>query len=427
MRYGTAANTQDGSGFDAPDTASAPEGTVSITQMLAAELNKDDSAGAESGQETAAQEPEEPSGSQDATTTAEAATSDDASSDPEKTVGRLQQAPQDSETAPEASAAPQRAAPQATDGRTGDGQTGETAIAALDPRVAQDAAPDGQQAGTEIPTATQEQPAASEQQDDTEPGDARPTTLSAAEAPALPRQRGDFQLRGRIALIIRGLGVESDLTERAIAQLPQQVAMAFVPYGDDLGSWTQRARQDRHDILLQIPLEPEGYPETDPGPHTLLTSLSIDENLEHLDWLLDRFEGMTGVTNYLGGKFASSPGSFAPMLMELKARDLLYVDDSKAANPTTRQLARQVSLAYSVADVVIDSKRESDAIAQKLSELEAQARETGSAIAVGHAHAATLTAIESWLNSLNDKGLALVPITELTSEPDPRVSQSTGG
>jgi len=113
--------------------------------------------------------------------------------------------------------------------------------------------------------------------------------------------------------------------------------------------------------------------------------------------------------------------------MELKARDLLYVDDSKAANPTTRQLARQVSLAYSVADVVIDSKRESDAIAQKLSELEAQARENGSAIAVGHAHAATLTAIESWLNSLNDKGLALVPITELTSEPAPRVSQSTGG
>jgi len=418
----TAANAEDGSGFDAPDTASAPEGTVSITQMLAAELNESDGGSAESGQETAAPETQEPSSTQDATTTAEAAPSDEASSEPEKTVGRLQQAPQDTETAPEASAAEQRAEPQATDG-----QTGETAIAALDPSVGQDAAADSQQAGTEIPTATQKQPAASEQQGDAGPGDALPTTLSATEAPALPRQRGDFQLRGRIALIIRGLGVETDLTERAIAQLPQQVAMAFVPYGDDLGSWTQRARQDRHDILLQIPLEPEGYPETDPGPHTLLTSLSIDENLEHLDWLLDRFEGMTGVTNYLGGKFASSPGSFAPMLMELKARDLLYVDDSKAANPTTRQLARQVSLAYSVADVVIDSKRESDAIAQKLSELEAQARENGSAIAVGHAHAATLTAIESWLNSLNDKGLALVPITELTTEPAPRVSQSTGG
>jgi len=251
--------------------------------------------------------------------------------------------------------------------------------------------------------------------------------LAAADAPTLPRQRGSFALQGRIALIVRGLGVKSDLTERAIAQMPRQVAMAFVPYGDNLKDWTRRARQDRHEILIQVPLEPEGYPDTNPGPHTLLTSLSIDENLEHLDWLLDRFSGITGVTNYLGSKFASSPGAFAPVLMELKARDLLYIDDSKAANATTRQLAQQISLAYSVADVLIDAKRTPEAIRQKLSTLEARAKQDGAAIAIGHAHGATLAALEDWMGTLNDKGLALVPVTELTRPPEREVSQSTGG
>jgi len=424
------ATTSSGSGGEVSNTRNTPEappGTVSITQMLAAELNKDDGDSAEPADSSTGQAAGEPAGLENGTAPASGGERTAPSSlDTMKTAARLQQGTP--ATPPEdepATAAPaQTVAPSASSG-----QSDETTVAALDPQL--DAQPDTQAADTAGAAVSEEQPPsaprnATRQQPDEQPT-AQPEPLASADAPALPRQRGAFQVRGRIALIIRGLGVKADLTEQAIAGMPQQVAMAFVPYGDDLKSGTQRARQDRHDILLQIPLEPKGYPDKNPGPHTLLTSLSIDENLEHLDWLLDRFDGITGVTNYLGGKFAESPGAFAPLMMELKARDLLYVDDSKAANTTTRQIARQVSLAYSVADIVIDAKRQPDAIQQKLSELETQARQNGSAIAIGHAHAATLEALQGWMRSLNDKGLALVPITELTTPPAPRVSQSTGG
>ncbi|RIA56284.1 divergent polysaccharide deacetylase family protein [Dichotomicrobium thermohalophilum] len=413
-------------GFEAPDNASPPPGTVSITQMLAAELNKDGDASTEN---TAEQEPARQAAdarsAENDTATAETSEPAQPTSDSIKTAGRLPQAGESARTAQ-----PPNNAATLTNAETSpqSGAASETEIAALEPQTG-DTAPDTQAAETTAPEVTQEQPPAEPQDTaaQAEQPASEPQPLAAADAPALPGQRGTFSVKGRIALIIRGLGVKSDLTEQTIGQMPQQVAMAFVPYGEDLKSWTQRAQADRHDILIQIPLEPKGYPENNPGPHTLLTSLSIDENLEHLDWLLDRFDGITGVTNYMGGKFASSPGSFAPMLMELKARNLLYVDDSKAANATTRQLARQVSLAYSVADVVIDTKREPEAIQKKLAEVEAQARQDGSAIAIGHAHAATLAALQNWIGSLNEKGLALVPITELTTAPTPRVSQSTGG
>lgn len=412
--------------FAAPETGQAPSGSVSLTQMLASELNEDggDPATAESAEAPTGQSAEAPTGQTSESGSIAAATQPSSAT----ATGSPQIAtrPENNATAgitattPGANAAtgqsPEGAAVQSPE---------ETTIASLDPRIPEDTET-GEPARADSPDESRNEERDTADQREAEEG-TQPAPLAAADAPALPQKRGRFTVEGRIALIIRGLGVKSDLTEQAIGRMPRQTAMAFVPYGDGLQDWTRTARQGRHEVLLQIPLEPEDYPDTDPGPHTLLTSLSIDENLERLDWLLNRFDGITGVTNYLGGKFASAPGAFAPMLMELKARDLLYVDDSKAANETTRQLARQVSLAYSVADVVIDRNKSSAAIEEALAELEAQAKENGSAIAIGHAHSSTLAALEGWMKSLNGKGLALVPVGELVTPPPARVSQSTGG
>jgi len=379
----------------------SPSGTVSITEMLAAELDSDDN---DSAAQQASGDQANASGARSADT-------------PQATAS--------------ASDTPRNDEAGATAGTSGNDDTSRetsvttgTTIAALDPQVSKDV--------TTSPSQPEEAASIAATPDDEGPEGTGEATapaqrLSAADAPALPRKRGRFEVQGKIAIVLRGLGVKDELTARAIREMPRQVAMGFVPYGESLKTGTQQARDRRHDVLLQVPLEPEGYPENNPGPHTLLTSLSIDENLERLDWLLDRFDGIKGVTNYLGDKFASSPGAFAPMLMELKARGLIYVDDQKAANATTRQLARQVSLAYSVADVVIDKSREPQDITAQLEDLEAKAKANGSAIAVGHAHDATLDALRDWLGSLNDKGLVLVPITELTTPPRTRVSQSTGG
>ena len=49
--------------------------------------------------------------------------------------------------------------------------------------------------------------------------------------------------------------------------------LAFTPYGSDPAKLAERARAQRHEILLQIPMEPFDYPDNDPGPQTLLTTL----------------------------------------------------------------------------------------------------------------------------------------------------------
>src|SRR5919198_4874654 len=98
------------------------------------------------------------------------------------------------------------------------------------------------------------------------------TSSTAAEAYAQPIVVAKANTP-RVALIVTGLGIGASGTSEALAKLPGLVTLAFAPYGTDLERVVARARGDGHEVLLQIPMEPFDYPDNDPGPRTLLTSL----------------------------------------------------------------------------------------------------------------------------------------------------------
>ena len=66
-----------------------------------------------------------------------------------------------------------------------------------------------------------------------------------------------------------------------------------------------RRAQLGHEVLLEVPMEPFDFPDSDPGPHTLRAGEDEDANIERLNWALSRFTGYAGVTNLLGQRFLS--------------------------------------------------------------------------------------------------------------------------
>ena len=70
-----------------------------------------------------------------------------------------------------------------------------------------------------------------------------------------------------------------------------------MPYSYDVDHLAGRARREGHEVLLQAPMEPFGYPDNDPGPQTLLTSLTPEQNIERLYWLMSRFHGYVGIAS----------------------------------------------------------------------------------------------------------------------------------
>ena len=97
----------------------------------------------------------------------------------------------------------------------------------------------------------------------------------------------------RIAIVIDGLGIGANGTTEALAKLPAPVTFAFAPYGTDLERWVARARGEGHEVLLQVGMEPFDYPDNDPGPQTLLTSLTAEQNIDRLHWFLAASRAMS--------------------------------------------------------------------------------------------------------------------------------------
>lgn len=220
----------------------------------------------------------------------------------------------------------------------------------------------------------------------------------------------------RIALVVTGLGISSTATGEAL-KLPRGVSLAFAPYGSELERIASRARSEGHEILLQLPMEPFDYPDNDPGPQTLLTSLAPEQNIDRMHWLMSRFQGYVGVANYMGSRFTASDTSFAPMLREVAKRGLMYLDDGSSPRSLAGQIAVANGLPFAKAGVVLDAVPTPNEIDRALLRLESMARDGGIAVGIASALPVSIGRIAKWAKAAESRGFLLVPISAAVVKP----------
>jgi len=239
------------------------------------------------------------------------------------------------------------------------------------------------------------------------PDGARPFTLY-AHPRKLPADKTGAP---RIAIIVGGLGVSATVTADALSKLPAPVTVAFVPYGANLDNLVERARTEDHEVLLQAPMEPFDYPDNDPGPQTLLTSLTPDQNIDRLHWQMSRFQGYVGILSYMGARFTASEPSLAPVLRETAKRGLIFVDDGASPRSAAGQFAGSHNLPFAKAEVIIDAVPTPVEIDRALARLEMMARDHGTAVGIATALPGTIARIAEWAKKVEARGIVLVPIT----------------
>jgi polysaccharide deacetylase 2 family uncharacterized protein YibQ len=225
--------------------------------------------------------------------------------------------------------------------------------------------------------------------------------------------------RPKIAILIGGLGISHDATAQVFDRLPRTITLGFTPYGEDLEGWVTRARTNGQEIMLQVPMEPFDYPNNDPGPQTLLTTLPVDANLDRLTWAMSRMSGYYGLTNYMGAKFTASEEALAPVLTEVARRGLVFLDNGSSPRSLISKLGPDAGALTARAELVIDATPSADAIDAALVKLEDIARRQGGVIGVASALPVTLQRIEQWAGQLTAKGIALVPVSAVVKRSNP--------
>jgi uncharacterized protein len=214
-----------------------------------------------------------------------------------------------------------------------------------------------------------------------------------------------------VAIVIGGLGVGAAKTTDAIMKLPSAVTLAFTPYGADPSKLAERARAQRHEILLQIPMEPYDYPDNDPGPQTLLATLGPDQNLDRLYWHMSRLQGYVGIANFMGARFVATDNAMQPIVGEAAKRGLAFFDDGAAPRSVASALATGQAVPFAKGDVAIDAVPTAVEIDHALAKLESLAKERGTAIGTASALPVSLERLGAWIKGLEGKGILLVPLT----------------
>jgi polysaccharide deacetylase 2 family uncharacterized protein YibQ len=220
----------------------------------------------------------------------------------------------------------------------------------------------------------------------------------------------------RIAIVIGGLGISAKQTDAALKGLPAGVTLAVAPYAGDAQRWVAQARAQGHEVLLEIPMEPYDFPDSDPGPHTLRSGAGEDANTERLVWALTRFSGYAGVTNLLGGRFMSDASSLEPMLTYLARRGLMFYDNGQASHSTASDVASRVGVPFAQADSEIDTIQTAMEIDHRLSALETLARTRGSAAGSGGLTPITIDRVRNWAQGLAGRGFVLVPASAIVAQ-----------
>lgn len=217
--------------------------------------------------------------------------------------------------------------------------------------------------------------------------------------------------RPKIALVIGGLGLNAEAAHAVISSLPPEVTLAFSPYAEGLQGLIDAARAAGHEVMVEMPMEPLDYPDTDPGPYTLVANTQPVEITHRMEWLLSRATGYFGVINSFGGRFLSQEKPMQAFAQVLRQRGLAFIDDGQGAG-------RGGDLRRASAAVRIDGDLDSAAIDNQLLALEAQALQKGGAVGVGSGYPLTVSQVQAWATAVRDRGYALAPASALmTSRP----------
>ncbi len=162
-------------------------------------------------------------------------------------------------------------------------------------------------------------------------------------------------------------------------------------------------------------MEPARFPEDDPGPRALLTSLGANQNIDRLNWLLARFAGYVGVIETQGGRFTASQAHLEPVMGEIKRRGLIYVERRISASPYPREIAGRLGLIRIEADIDLDIEPSRREITKRLAAVEMLAQRDGTAVLVARPLPVTFELLKPWLLRLEGEGISLAPLTAVSA------------
>lgn len=217
-------------------------------------------------------------------------------------------------------------------------------------------------------------------------------------------------LRPRIAIVIDDLGGENKISQELLRwDLP--ITFSILPFGPYSKTLARKAHLKGKEIILHLPMEPHGYPQTKPGEGVLLEEMDEAKLLHQLSKDIEAVPYIKGVSNHMGSRLMENPEKVKIVLSELKRRKLFFLDSRTTPQTVGVNVAQGLGMKAMERTLFIDHSVEEEDIEQKIEKLIQLSFSNGKAIGIGHPHPSTLKSLKEMIPKIKEKGIDLVPLS----------------
>jgi polysaccharide deacetylase 2 family uncharacterized protein YibQ len=216
----------------------------------------------------------------------------------------------------------------------------------------------------------------------------------------------------RLAIVMDDLGLDV-ASGQALVAIDLPVTFAIMPGNPHAREVADLAHGHGREVLVHMPMEPQGYPAVNPGNDALLVRMERIEIEERVRRFLERVPHAVGGNNHMGSRFTESAEGMGAVMAVLKEADLFFLDSLTTAGSVGAEEARQAGVPAGVRDLFLDNEQDVHRIAAEIRHLVRVARRQGQAIGICHPYPETLEALRRETAALKESGVEVVPVSRL--------------
>lgn len=230
------------------------------------------------------------------------------------------------------------------------------------------------------------------------------TPLPKAEvAPATPGHP-------RLAIVIDDLGIDRAQAD-SLFRIAYPLTISVLPHEANSAEIAEEAHRRGYQVMLHLPMASNaGARDEAIELHPGMASAAVEQTFEGM---LDTVPYAAGVNNHEGSLGTSDQKLMDELMPLLQERNLFFIDSRTTVTTVAETAAHAAGVATSRRNVFLDDEQSVPAIRKQFALAIRDAREKGSALAIGHPHTETLEVLNEMLPEAERQGVRLVFASDL--------------
>ena len=173
----------------------------------------------------------------------------------------------------------------------------------------------------------------------------------------------------RLAIMFRGLGLQTDVTKQVL-DLSPDIALAFSPYAPDLIKWADLSQTAGFSLYLDTPSSTFDFPYEDAGRLALLVTNTEQQNLYRLGTML-KLADFKGILMAENEDITFSTNRAVPIIdfLAKKGLSIVYNEESEGDNAYLHGQALSIQMPHVRRYIALDSVATSEFLYEKMVEI----------------------------------------------------------